>query len=474
MNLMDQLAFGPGRDRGAWIKSILLVLTLVGLLVSLSYFSVAIDYSFLKAALYSGTPQGQYHAVAKKLEQAARDRGGSLQVVATAGAMDNIARLDDPASECAPGFAFVQDGLPISADAGIQILGRLPQPETLFLLMRRGRNIANFADLKHAKIGLGPVGSGTDYLMRQILEMDDINGLQLQTSNYDFETEAALVARGSIDVASIVMNENSPLIRKIISEYGLEILSPDDIEGMVSRLRWLRIGRIPSGFFDVTQPSPETDRLVAQVDTLIVANECVHRAERVAFLMLMSHEFPSFIRSNPPPAAKSQDQAPLAEEARKFFAVGEPEFADKYFPVFVDLMSPTYWIYLLMLATVVINALGIYSRFRLWRIDANREQLDERLKLLLNARQGGGLSSEADSDGVSVVQRDHERLLALRADFDLLHRRCRSQLKSIVTPMGSEIYYRYQQALIEEAQRVLGELLRADGAVHRDGGHQAR
>ena len=121
-----------------------------------------------------------------------------------------------------------------------------------------------------------------------------------------------------------------------------------------------------------------------------MTNACVHRAERIAFLMLLSEEFPSFVRNNPPPAAKSQDSAPLADEARQFFASGEPELADKYFPWLVNLMSPAYWIYLAMAVTILFNAMNAYSRFRLWRIDAGRELLESRLRALT----GPGLTRE--------------------------------------------------------------------------------
>ena len=51
--------------------------------------------------------------------------------------------------------------------------------------------------------------------------------------------------------------------------------------------------------------------------------------------------------------ATSLSTAPLADEAREFFASGQPEIADKYFPWLVNLMSPAYWIYLAMGATVI-------------------------------------------------------------------------------------------------------------------------
>jgi hypothetical protein len=234
------------------------------------------------------------------------------------------------------------------------------------------------------------------------------------------------------------------------------------------------LGRIPAGFYDITKPIPATDKLVAQVDTLVMTNSCVHRAERVAFLMLLSEEFPNFVRVNPPPSAKSQDSAPLADEAREFFASGQPEIADKYFPWAVNLMSPAYWIYLAMGATVLLNAMGVYSRFRLWRIDANRGLLETRLKALaypgLNEEQiKARAHSSITRDQIkalapeNVIQTPQDRKAAeeLIKDFDALHRRCEEQLVSYVTPMGSEMYYRYQEWLIDEAKAVLTALLRS-------------
>ena len=61
-----------------------------------------------------------------------------------------------------------------------------------------------------------------------------------------------------------------------------------------------------------------------------------------------------------------------------------------------------------------------------------------------------------------VIQTPKDRKAAeeLIKDFDALHRRCEEQLSSYFTPMGSEMYYRYQEWLIDEAKAVLGGLLR--------------
>ena len=45
-------------------------------------------------------------------------------------------------------------------------------------------------------------------------------------------------------------------------------------------------------------------------------------------------------------------------------------------------------------------------------------------------------------------------------DFEALRQLCEDQLKSLVTPMGREMYYRYQEWLIDELKATLAALLR--------------
>jgi TRAP-type uncharacterized transport system substrate-binding protein len=474
MSLLDDLAFGPSGGRKAWARTVLIGLAILALVAGILYYTVSGDYAFLRASILTGSPTGAYHALGERLAARALKKNGRLKVVATAGSIENIRRLVGENGRCVPAFAFVQDGLPTPADAGLVTLGRLPQPESLLLMARRGRAINTFDDLKGALVGIGPEGSGTAYLMQQLLQNSDLRGLDLKPSNHDLEAQAQLVRDGKLDLAAFVMNENAQLIRTLVNKYDLEIVAPADIEGLVAREKWLRLGRIPAGYYDIAKPIPATDKLVAQVDTLVMTNSCVHRAERVAFLMLLREEFPNFVRVNPPPSAKSQDSAPLADEAREFFASGEPELADKYFPWLVNLMSPAYWIYLVMAATVLLNAVGAYSRFRLWRIDANRGELESRLKALaypelseeqIKARAHSGLTREQikalPPEAVIRTPEDRKAAEDLMKDFDALRRRCEDQLRSLVTPMGREMYYRYQEWLIDEARAALAALLRS-------------
>jgi TRAP-type uncharacterized transport system substrate-binding protein len=460
MSFLDQLAFGPGRDRKAWARGLSMAVAVLAIAAGLLYLTVSGDYAFLKASVLTGTPGGQYHAVGERLAALALKKNGRLDIVATAGSVENVARLVGENGRCVPAFAFVQDGLPLPASSGLETLGRLPQPESLLMFARRSRPIDTFNDLKGASVGIGPDGSGTDYLMRQLLDNSDLKALGLKPSNHGLEAQAELVRKGGLDFAAFVMNENAELIRKLANAYELEIVAPADIEGLVARDKWLRLGRIPAGFYNVSRPTPATDKLVAQVDTLVMTNACVGRAQRIAFLMLLSEEFPNFVRSNPPPSAKSMDAAPLSDEARQFFANGGPELADRYFPRLVNLMSPAYWIYLAMGVTILFNATNAYSRFRLWRIDANREMLEARLRTLTGLGSAPERIKTFPPEAIIRTPDNRKAAEDLMKDLETLRLRCEDQLRSLITPMGREMYYRYQESLIKDAQAMVADLLR--------------
>jgi hypothetical protein len=68
-----------------------------------------------------------------------------------------------------------------------------------------------------------------------------------------------------------------------------------------------------------------------------------------------AERLPGFVQANPPKYTYSATTLPLATEARQYFIKGEPEIADLYFPWLVDLMSPAYWVYLVMAVTIPVQ-----------------------------------------------------------------------------------------------------------------------
>jgi hypothetical protein len=356
-------------------------------------------------------------------------------------------------------FALVQDGTPVSTDARLELLGKLPEPESLILLGKQGHALRTFADLRGASIGIGPEGSGTAYLMRQLFNDPDLRTLNAELSYHELLEQARLVSEGKLYLAAVVMQEDAEFLRDVVHQYGLDIVVPQDLQGLIARYPWLTLGQIPVGRYDLVHPIPAVEKQVAHLGTLVVASPCAKRADRITLLMLLAAELPGFVRSNPPSATGAETKVPLAAEAHQFFRTGEPELADRYFPWLVNLMSPAYWVYLVMAVTILFNMMNTYSRFRLWRLDAAREKIETSLKELVDSRLTHAQLRAAPTERV-MMKSDRrtagealmERLIELRA-------RCQRQTSSLFTPMGDEMFYRYQQSLIDEVMTTLGMLL---------------
>ena len=120
MSFLDELAFGPHGNRRTWTRVLLIALAVLALAAGLLYYLVSGDYAFLRADILTGAPGGAYHALGDRLAARAHKKNGHLKVVATAGSVENLARLVGENGKCVPAFAFVQDGVPAPADAGLQ------------------------------------------------------------------------------------------------------------------------------------------------------------------------------------------------------------------------------------------------------------------------------------------------------------------------------------------------------------------
>src|SRR5262245_914188 len=129
------LADLPVAWRGKGLARVLLLLAAAALVAAFAAsFGIARDYGYLRASILAGSPGGHYHALATRLSDRARREHGTLVVVPTAGSIENIDRLAADHARCAEMFALIQDGTPVPADARLELLGRLPDLESLILL----------------------------------------------------------------------------------------------------------------------------------------------------------------------------------------------------------------------------------------------------------------------------------------------------------------------------------------------------
>jgi hypothetical protein len=454
------------------IGAIALAVAALGALVS--RVDLTHDLSRLRVSFLSGEPSGHYHAIVARAAQIAAERRGTVTEVASAGSLDNVRRLAGAAKTCDVQFALVQDGTDWTlgqkgAAPPLAVYARLPRHEGVLFLGKTADQLHDFAQLRGLRVGIGPPASGTEAVARQLFDLPDFAGLGVALSTHALDEQVALLAKGELDLGLFVMQDDAPLVVDAVRERGLQVASFAHTAGVARRLPHLRTGHLDAGIYDAVRGLPPSDKEVMRVETLVVGNGCAGRTQAVDLLTVLAAEFPDLLRHEKD--SESTTTLPTAPVAKEFYDNGGPHLADLYVPWLVDVMPPANWAYVVMGASLLFNAMGFGHRFRLWRIDAARVKLEERLFAIFGKTVTlGDIAKESPADDPKLndpaVRRGVEQLVA---DFEELAARSRRYSVSTLVPMGQEMAYRYQEGVMHETLAVLRDFLKRAKPVSRSG-----
>lgn len=439
--------------RGARILGALAVIAVA--LVLASRLDLSPSLSHLDVSLVSGVREGHYFATAEKLAFAAAKRHGRIRNVESEGSVDNIKRLAAASKSCEIGFALVQAGLPWMEGDGakLELVGELPRGESLFILGKNADGITSFASLAGKRIGIGPEASGTARIAREILTSRDFAGLDLKISNHGVREQLDLAARGELDLAVFVMDEDARFIDLAVRERGLQIVGLPNVDVVARRFPFLRKGRIGAGQYDPVKMLPPTDKQVLRVNTLVIKNRCPRRSQVVGLVSVLAAEHYDFIRHNK--ESRSNTGLELTTAAKEYYERGGPEVADEYLPRLGDVMPPSSWIQLVMGVSVLFNLMGMGNRFALWRIDAARVRSEQEIASAFGPTVTLGDIARLDPTGAELAPAIGDEVTRVTRDLEALAARCRKLSLSVLVPMGGEMAYRYQEQLIYETLSTL-------------------
>jgi TRAP-type uncharacterized transport system substrate-binding protein len=404
----------------------------------------------VKIAMLSGSTTGNYYATVDKIAAETARRHGQLQNLSSVGSVENIQRLIAGAKNCQVHFALVQDGITYPEGHQLEVIGRLPRPESLVILGRNVDRVKAAADLKGLSIGIGPIGSGTEHMMRRVLSL--LEGVELRASTQTIDAQLEMVQRGEIDLAAMVLDDEGKLLNTAVTRQNLDILELPDVESLARHLRFARVGVIPAGQMDYVRKLPRTEKKVLQLDALIVSNGCAPDGVTQGFMTAVAEVFPTFIRHN-----KGQPNLtglPFAQVATNFYGAEGPDLLGKYAPWAVNIMPQPTWIQLGVAFSILFSGMALWHRFRLWRIDANREKIERDIAAMFGAATTESILEmqlDPNDAGVNVHAEIDDLILRLSE----LSESCRKQSLSLLVPMGEEMPYRYQEMLIAELLRAL-------------------
>jgi hypothetical protein len=246
----------------------------------------------------------------------------------------------------------------------------------------------------------------------------------------------------------MVIDEDARLLREAVRDRKLQILDLPAAEALARPLHFAHVGRIAAGQYDPVRPLPPEDKRVLRIDTLIVGNGCARRSATQGLITVLAALMPDFVRYNRD--SPNRTGLRFAPAARSYFDNDGPDLLGVYAPWLLDIMPMVGWVQLFFGISLLLNAMGLWHRFRLWRIDAHRVRAESAIVSLFGPGVTVGEIGEMAPVAPHATPAGRAQVEGVIDGLARLSERCRRQSLSMLVPMGQEMAYRYQESLIAD------------------------
>ncbi len=277
----------------------------------------------------TGAKNGAYYAFAQQYARLLKNDGIVLEVVSTAGSLENVELL----KKGEVSLALVQGGSATADDKErLQSLGSLFL-EPVWVFTRKQKSIKRLTDLKGKRMAVGAAGSGTYLLAVQLLAATGLTESNTTLVRADSAQAIALLSQGGIDAAFFVASPEAPIIHSLFEQLGLELLSFEQARAYSHLFPFLAPVIVSEGVLNLQQNIPSHDitlvaspaNLAARADlnaSLIPALlKAITRVHQTGGVLEQKRQFPSvdFV------------DLPLNENARRYITEG-PSFLFRWLP----------------------------------------------------------------------------------------------------------------------------------------------
>jgi TRAP transporter TAXI family solute receptor len=320
-----------------------------------------------KVTLATGQENSAYEEFGKKYAAALTKDRIKLTAIRSLGSQDNLQRLNDGKVD----VAFVQSGSTNEAEAqrkGLVSLGSL-FTEPVWLFMRDASKVTQLNQLKGLKINLGPEGTGTPKLFRQVLALNGVEPADLTIGALENTPATMELLEGRIDGLVFSSGPDALLVQMLLQTPGISLFNFDQAEAYARRLPFLTHVVLPRGIVDLGRNLPPQDyHLIAPTATL-VARENLHPALIELFVQAASdiHGGAGWFQQQGQFPSANYTEIPVAREAAKYYKDGAP-LLQRYMPFWVANLFDRLWVVVVALAALIIPFSKVVPPLYVWRI----------------------------------------------------------------------------------------------------------
>ncbi len=341
-------------------------------------------------------PEGSYFELTAKQYAVALKRAGvNVKIINTAGARENIERINDPKQDI--DFAFTHGGVTNAKESPNLISVSSINYDPLWIFYRNKIGVlTKLNQLQGLRIAIGKKGSGMNGLSLRMLGAAGITKANSQIIEMNIsDADEALIA-GTIDVALIMDPPDTARVQDFFKSPGVVVMDmSEQAEGIQRNLPYLHVLNLPAGTINLQKQIPAQDVKVLATTMTMVAREATHPA--LVYLLMSEmdkiHEPPSLMhKENTFPSDQDVD-LPLSVQSERYFKDGKP-FLQRYLPFWLASTVERLIAILIPMAAILIpvfqlipKAIQWLNKSKLTRCYQKLIELEQRVKLPPNTKE---------------------------------------------------------------------------------------
>lgn len=341
------------------------------LLVALGYFAYRlVDPAPPKVVtLSTGQENSAYEVLGKRYAAILARQGITVNLLRSEGSMQNLQRLQDPASGV--DIAFVQSGsttLQNSEQHELESLGSL-FVEPVWLFHRAGVKIDHLRDLRGLRLNVGPRGTGVPQLVERLLDANGVAIDKLRLTEMENTPATMALLSGKIDALVFSSSAEGLLIQMLLQTPGVKLFGFAQAEAYARRFPFLSAVVLPRGIVDFGKGIPARDYPLIAPTATLVARDDLHPALVDLFVQAAAeiHGAPGWFQRRGEFPSAAYSEIPVVAAAEKYYKSGPP-LLQRYMPFWVANFVERMWLVLVALGALLVPLSRVVPPLYVWKV----------------------------------------------------------------------------------------------------------
>lgn len=346
----------------------IVLITLIGFVVAYQFVAPAPPRHL---SITTGGESGAYYAFAKRYAELLARNGVTLEVKASAGSYENLARVHKGEAD----VALVQGGIadtPVQeGDAQAPALKSLGSVyyEPVWVFYRGAQTVDKLHQLAGKRLAVGAEGSGIRGLALQLLAANEIAADSPSLLPLSGTAAVEALQQGTIDAAFFVAAPEAPVVQTLLRSPDVRVMSFSQADAYTYRFPFLSKIVLPQSVFDLVHSNPPQDTVLLATTANLIIDPNLHPALASLLLQVASEvhgQSGFFQRAGEFPTYKDHSFA-LSEDAQRFYKSG-PSFLQRYLPFWLAVLVERLSVLLLPFFALLLPLLRAAPAIYTWRV----------------------------------------------------------------------------------------------------------